>query len=183
MQPLLLLALAARRNSNSTPPAALPRTVSRIGNTPMGGQLPVAADGTQRLELRPFLLHQPGLLLPGAPIFAPTAAAAAQANLGAHCQQQQQQQQAYGCTAAALSGTLAAAAGPGGLVKVWDVLTGQTLMAMKRPVGGTICEAAAVEVLELQQQQQQECPRAGRAKSGTVVMLGTSNGVLTFTLL
>jgi hypothetical protein len=194
-QPLLLLALVASRDSTATPPAATAKTVSRIGSKARGAQLSLAAAAAatesqqqqqqQHLELRPVLLQQPGLLVPGAPILAP-AAAGVGCDLRNHAQVQQPLA-SPGFSAAALSGTLAAAVGPGGFVHVWDVLSGKSLLGAEQSAVGSAFSSssragvlAAVELVELSTNQQRG--GGGAAAAGCIVLMGSADGVLTCAL-
>uniref|UniRef100_A0A383WAA3 Uncharacterized protein n=1 Tax=Tetradesmus obliquus TaxID=3088 RepID=A0A383WAA3_TETOB len=197
-QPLLLLALVASRDSTATPPAALAKAASRLGSSVGGGQLGAAAAGgqqqqKQQLELRPILLQQPGLLIPGAPVLAPAAAAVGGGSgLHNHTHQQQQQQQ-QGVSAAAVVGTLAAAVGPGGFVHVWDVLSGSSLLSSQaaaapgayRSSSSSSSRAgaySAVDLVELSSSSSNSSKQEGCAAAGCVVLLGSADGVLTFAL-
>jgi hypothetical protein len=188
-QPLLLLALVAARDSTATPPAALAKAASRIaGSATLGSKLVAAAAAgcqqeqqQQQLELRPVLLQQPGLLVPGASVLSP-AAGASETNAFLQPHLQQQQSLAPAVSAAALSGTLAAAVGPGGFVYVWDVLTGRSLLGSKAHRGCSSSSSrgaafSAVELVELSSGKQQHGGAAG-----CVVLMGSSDGVLTFAL-
>jgi hypothetical protein len=201
-QPLLLLALVASRDSTATPPAATAKAVSRIRSKATGVQLSLAAaaaatDGQQQqLELRPVLLQQPGLLIHGAPILAPSPTAAAAAGEGVHGgplhhEQQQQQLTSPGISAAALSGTLAAAVGSSGFVHVWDVLSGQSLMSSQEAAALSACRSssssiagvlAAVELVRVSSREQHDAGDADAAGSGCVVLLGSADGMLTCAL-
>jgi hypothetical protein len=203
-QPLLLLALVASRNGTATPPAAPAKVSSRTGRSAISGQLAAAAAAggqqqQQHLELRPVLLQQPGLLIPGAPILAAQAAApAAEAGTSGpfhHARQQQQQQLlgTPGVSAAALAGTLAAAVGPGGFVNVWDVLSGRSLMcchvqaaalgARRNSSSSRAAAFSAVELLELSSSSSSSSKQEqGSSAAGYVALLGTADGVLTFAL-
>jgi hypothetical protein len=193
LQPLLLLALVASRDSTATPPATVAKAVSRIGSRAKGAQLSLAAAAEeeerqqqqqQQLELRPVLLQQPGLLVPGAPILASAAA-------GMGCalpNNAQQLLKSPGVTAAALSGTLAAAVGAGGFVNVWDVLSGESLLCSQQSAAGPACNSsrragalAAVELVEFSSLQQQTSCDRGEA-AGCVALMGSADGVLTCAL-
>jgi hypothetical protein len=194
-QPLLLLALVASRDSTATPPAAVAKAVSRIGSKTRGAQLSLAAAAAAtesqqqqqpQLELRPVLLQQPGLLVPGAPILA-SAAAGVRFGQPKH-EQLQQLLTSPGVSAAALSGTLAAAVGPGGFVNVWDVLSGESLLCPQQSAAGPACnssrragELAAVQLVEFSSLQQQSSSDHGAA-AGCVALMGSADGVLTCAL-